>query len=113
MSFQYVWEWRLAATPDALWPYVADTNRLNRDAGIPVVTELPGAAPGTRRLLLRKYGVPVRWEEEPFEWVRPAQLRCAAPLRIRSGCCHARLHDAAARWGGWLRTAQRSNGHTT
>ncbi len=70
-SFQYVWEWRLAATPDALWPYVADTNRVNRDAGIPVVTELPGAAPGTRRLLLRKYGVPVQWEEEPFEWVRP------------------------------------------
>lgn len=27
--------------------------------------------PGTRRLRLRRYGVPVEWDEEPFEWVRP------------------------------------------
>lgn len=70
-QFHYAWEWRLAATPDALWPYVSDTNRFNRDAGVPVVEELIGAPTGSRRLRLRRYGVSVEWEEEPFEWVQP------------------------------------------
>lgn len=70
-QFHYVWEWRLAATPSALWPLASDTNRFNRDAGVPAVHETAGATPGTRRLRLRKFGVLVEWDEEPFEWVRP------------------------------------------
>ncbi len=34
-ELQYRWEWRLKSSPQALWPLVADTNRFNRDAGIP------------------------------------------------------------------------------
>lgn len=70
-QFHYRWEWRLAATPSALWPLVSDTNRFNRDSGVPIVEEKAGAAPGSRRLRLVRYGVPVEWDEEPFEWVRP------------------------------------------
>jgi adenylate cyclase len=70
-EFHYVWEWRLGATPDALWPFVSDTNRFNRDAGVPAVEQSAGATPGSRRLKLRRYGVLVEWDEEPFEWVRP------------------------------------------
>lgn len=69
--FHYAWEWRLAATPSALWPLVSDTNRFNRDAGVPHVEESAAVTPGTRRLKLRRYGVPIEWDEEPFEWVRP------------------------------------------
>jgi class 3 adenylate cyclase len=70
-EFHYAWEWRLAATPSALWPLVSDTNRFNRDAGVGVVEERAGVTPGTRRLRLRRYGVLVEWDEEPFEWVKP------------------------------------------
>ncbi|MGQ0562013.1 MAG: DUF5939 domain-containing protein [Gemmatimonadota bacterium] len=70
-QFRYVWEWRLAATPSALWPLVSDTNRFNRDAGVPFVQERAGDTPGTRRLRLRRYGVLIEWDEEPFEWVKP------------------------------------------
>jgi class 3 adenylate cyclase len=78
--FHYRWEWQLGASPDALWPLVSDTNRFNRATGVPPVERYAATKPGTlppemknRRQLLRLYrlGVEVRWEEEPFEWVRP------------------------------------------
>jgi hypothetical protein len=34
-EFHYRWEWQLDAGPEALWPFVADTNRFNRDASVP------------------------------------------------------------------------------
>lgn len=70
-QFHYAWEWRVPATPSALWPLISDTNRFNRDAGVPPVTELAGSTPGSRRLSLRRHGVLVEWEEFPFEWIRP------------------------------------------
>ncbi|HUP87791.1 MAG TPA: adenylate/guanylate cyclase domain-containing protein [Longimicrobiales bacterium] len=72
--FHYRWEWRLPATPSALWPYVSDTDRFNRDAGVPFVEEMPGGVEGGRKLRLRKYGVRVEWDEEPFEWVKPQRF---------------------------------------
>lgn len=69
-EFRYRWEYDLQATPLELWPLVADTNRFNRDAGVPAVEAL-GSAGGTRRLRLFKFGIPVEWEEQPFEWIRP------------------------------------------
>lgn len=68
---KYTWEWRLPATPAALWPLASDTNRFNRDAGVPMVEESAGVSPGTKRVRLRRYGVLIEWDEEPFEWVRP------------------------------------------
>ena len=74
-EYQYRWEWQLRSSPEALWPLVSDTNRFNRDTGVPAVEVLaPGGGPldNERRMLrLYRFGVPVEWEEEPFEWVRP------------------------------------------
>lgn len=72
-EFHYRWQWHLQASPETLWPLVADTNRFNRDTGVPAVhshgTEtLPNAR---RQLRLVRFGLPIEWEEEPFEWVRP------------------------------------------
>ena len=70
-TFHFRWEWRLQSTPRALWPHIADTNRFNRDSGVPEVQRVggSGAASGARRRLrLRRMGVPIEWEEEPFEW---------------------------------------------
>jgi class 3 adenylate cyclase len=77
-EFHYRWEYRLRASPEELWPLVADTNRFNRDTGVPAVelreTQAEGKASGARRLRLYKFGIPVEWDEQPFEWVRPARF---------------------------------------
>jgi class 3 adenylate cyclase len=75
---RYRWEWRLRSAPRALWPYVADTNRFNRDTGLPAVERVAGPGGGLdrvrRRLRLRRLGVSVEWEEEPFEWIWPRRF---------------------------------------
>lgn len=74
-EYEYHWSWSLAASPEALWPLASDTNRFNRDVGLPAVEELEpddGPSPNARRRLrLRVKGVTLEWEELPFEWVRP------------------------------------------
>src|SRR5438270_135276 len=86
-EFHYRWEYDLSASPQALWPLVADTNRFNRDAGLPGVASVEAeSAPGKisrRRLRLSKLGVGVEWEEEPFEWIRP--YRFGVVRRYRTG----------------------------
>jgi len=65
----YRWEWLLPARRDDLWPLVSNTNRFNRDAGVPAVEQ-----ESARHLAIRRYGVLVEWDEEPFEWVRPERF---------------------------------------
>ncbi len=69
---RFDWEWDLRASPDALWPLVSDTDRFNRDTGLPALA-LKGE--GSERLLgFRKFGYLLRWREEPFEWARPERF---------------------------------------
>jgi class 3 adenylate cyclase len=72
-TFYYRWIWNLQASPAALWPYVADTNRFNRDSGLPPLQSASQERqPNARRTLrFRRMGVLIEWEEEPFEWVYP------------------------------------------
>jgi class 3 adenylate cyclase len=119
-EFHYRWEYDLRASPQALWPLVSDTNRFNRDAGLPDVsaqgpTEADGAV-GRRRLKLKKLGLGVEWEEEPFEWVRPfrfgvarryrsgpvAEMRVAAELAEREGGGTRLVYDVRVRPRGAL-----------
>jgi len=73
-EFHYRWEFDLDSSPEKLWPLVADTNRFNRDTGVPAV-EAVGEKTGTaRRLRLSSFGIPVEWDEQPFEWVRPQRF---------------------------------------
>ncbi len=71
------WEFDLKSSPDRLWPYVADTNRFNRDTGVPKIDVEGGhkrLRNARRKVRLSLYGLPVEWEEQPFEWVRPARF---------------------------------------
>src|SRR2546428_10721942 len=73
-EFNYRWEFDLESSPAELWPLVADTNRFNRDTGVPTLEAV--SAPNIsknarRRMRLSAFGIPVEWEEQPFEWVRP------------------------------------------
>jgi class 3 adenylate cyclase len=80
-DFHYRWEFDLASSPEQLWPLVADTNRFNRDTGVPEVEAV--SAKGTRmgnarrRLRLFFLGMAVEWEEQPFEWTRPQRFGVA------------------------------------
>ncbi|HET6890623.1 MAG TPA: DUF5939 domain-containing protein [Pyrinomonadaceae bacterium] len=77
-EFHYRWEYQLQSSPDKLWPFVADTNRFNRDAGIPSLqTESRKGQRlrnARRRLRLSFLGLPIEWEEQPFEWIKPSRF---------------------------------------
>jgi len=69
-EFHYSWQWQLNSAPEALWPLVSDTNRFNRDAGIPAIQVL-GLHEGAYRLRYRIPLIVFEWDEEPFEWTFP------------------------------------------
>ena len=74
-EFHYRWEFNLTSSPEQLWPLVADTNRFNRDTGVPSVESIgDSTTSGRRRLRLTTFGIPIEWEEQPFEWVRPERF---------------------------------------
>jgi len=73
----YTWKWQLQATPEQLWPLVADTNRFDRDAGVPGVARLDGGEKldNTRvRLRVKQFGIPLDYVQEPFEWDEPRRF---------------------------------------
>jgi class 3 adenylate cyclase len=76
-EYHYRWVFDLKSSPEQLWPFVADTNRFNRDTGVPQVEieasgkRLPNAR---RRMRFSFFGMPVEWEERPFDWVRPERF---------------------------------------
>lgn len=73
-ELHYRWEFELDSTPEQLWPLVADTNRFNRDTGVPAVKNAGAPSEKGRRLRLTSLGIPIEWEEQPFEWVRPQRF---------------------------------------
>ena len=74
-EFHYRWEFDLESSPEQLWPLIADTNRFNRDTGVPAVEAIGETNKNARRRLrLSTFGVLVEWEEQPFEWVRPVRF---------------------------------------
>jgi len=79
-QFHYRWTYDLKSTAEKLWPFVADTNRFNRDTNVPVVEmDRPNRRlrNARRRARLSVFGMPVEWEEQPFEWVRPFRFGVA------------------------------------
>lgn len=101
-EFHYRWEFDLRSSPEQLWPFVADTNRFNRDTGVPKIEIEPNdkrLRNARKRVRLTIYGLPVEWEEQPFEWIRPlrfgiersysrgpvARMRALAELTEKSG----------------------------
>ena len=75
------WVWDLRSTPEAFWPFVADTDRLNHDSGLPTVQNRLDKGErldnARRRLRMTIYGVAMDYDEQPFEWVRPVRYGVA------------------------------------
>ena len=81
-EYYYKWTWDLTSSPEALWPLVSDTNRFNRDAGLPPM-ELLGISNGVKLVKFKFPLFRVEWEEEPFEWTYP--YRFGSLRRYRKG----------------------------
>ncbi|HKR14464.1 MAG TPA: DUF5939 domain-containing protein [Pyrinomonadaceae bacterium] len=76
-EFHYRWKFDLKSSPERLWPFIADTNRFNRDTGVPkidVEKEEVRRPNARRKVRLSIYGMPLEWEEQPFEWVKPTRF---------------------------------------
>ena len=72
-EYHFQWQWDLTSSPEALWPFVSDTNRFNRDTGLPAV-QLLGIENGVRHIRFH-FPLPfIEWDEEPFEWIYPYTL---------------------------------------
>ena len=64
-EYHYKWEWDLASSPEALWPLVSDTNRFNRDTGLPPM-QLLGIQNRVKQVKFKIPLINVIWDEEPF-----------------------------------------------
>jgi class 3 adenylate cyclase len=79
------WEWRFAASPDKLWPILADTARFNEAVGLPryTVTDTPLPDGSVQRIgSARRFGVTLCWEEGVPQWI--AGRRFFHERRLRS-----------------------------
>jgi len=79
-ELHFTWQWDLKSSPEAIWPFAADTNRFNRDTGQPKVQVLSNIQ-GVKQMRMRLPVIRVEWEEKPFEWTFPYSFRV---LRIYS-----------------------------
>jgi class 3 adenylate cyclase len=75
MSLVQRWTWDLDAPRERLWQYIADTDWVNRHAGLPHIQARYEPLPegGTRRIASFDRGpIRVEWEERPTIWQVPA-----------------------------------------
>lgn len=75
--WERVFQWKLDSSPADLWPYVSNTDRLNRAAGLlPVEYRLEkNAQSGLERFgKFRLAGLTIEWREHPYEWVEGQRL---------------------------------------
>ena len=63
----FLWTYRLRATPEQLWPYLIDTSRINRAVGVAPMQfeERDGVLHGRSRFGLTQH----EWVEVPWDWV--------------------------------------------
>src|ERR1700675_1011437 len=96
-----IWKWHFDVSPEALWPLLADTGRLNEAVGFAryTLSETPRADGSIERIgISRRFGMTLAWEEGVPEWVW--NRRYQHTRRFMSRFVHAvtaeiRLHPAA------------------
>src|SRR5688500_2715591 len=69
-EYHYTTIYELQSNPEALWPFVSNTNRFNRDTGLHTM-QLHGIENKIERVKFTVPLIDVQWEEEPFEWTYP------------------------------------------
>ena len=86
----YTFEWELQSSPEALWPFVSNTEKMNRASGLePVRFEIESVknearvpdSPHTTGHQ-RVAGIALKWKEHPYEWIEGSRH---VVLRVFSG----------------------------
>ena len=101
-EYHYLWKWDMASTPEAIWPLASDTNRFNRDTGLPPM-ELLGINNRVKRVKFKIPLINIEWDEEPFEWTYPYRFgilrryRSGPVLEMRVDCRLERLSPSGTR----------------
>ena len=72
----YAFEWVLDSSPEALWPFVSNTEKMNRASGLaPVKFEIetdsarPRSGMTTTMGRQKVAGLSMEWKEHPYEWI--------------------------------------------
>jgi class 3 adenylate cyclase len=70
-ALSYAKSVRVAAPAARLWPFISDTDRMNKAVGLPKVSyEPPPAGSVVRQARIGLRGLTLaRWDEHPFDWV--------------------------------------------
>ena len=95
------WKWHFAAAPEALWPLLADTGRLNEAVGFAryTLSETPRSDGSIERIgTTRRFGMILAWEEGVPEWVwsrRYQHTRRFKSRFVRAVTAEIQLHPAA------------------
>ncbi len=102
----WTFTWDLASSPSALWPYVSNTERLNKAIGVPAVNESVVVTGGdvVRVGNARQAGFALAWRENPYEWVYERRLGVLreyqeGPLRWYSSTLDLSPHEVRGRAG--------------
>jgi class 3 adenylate cyclase len=96
-----VWKWHFAASPEALWPLLADTSRLNEAFGFTryTLSETPRPDGSIERIgTTRRFGTTLSWEEGVPEWVwtrRYQHTRRFNSKVVRAVTSEIQFHPAA------------------
>lgn len=101
-EYHYKWTYDLQSEPEALWTFASDTNRFNRDSGLPPM-QLLGISNKIKRVRFKTPIINVEWDEEPFEWAYPYRFGIlrryiSGPLKeMRVECRLDRLEPSGTR----------------
>jgi len=73
---RYVFTFSLSSSPAALWPFVSNTERVNKVIGVAVVEESVAVVDEdvTRLGRSKQVGFAMAWREHPYEWVFERRL---------------------------------------
>jgi hypothetical protein len=74
VTYTQVWEWTFDVPRERLWPFVADTDRINRLAGLPAATYAYEPQPDGGSALRGRLQIGplvLRFDESPFLWRAP------------------------------------------
>ncbi|KAA3605342.1 MAG: adenylate/guanylate cyclase domain-containing protein [Calditrichaeota bacterium] len=76
--FEYKWTWDLKTPPEKLWHLVSDTNRFDRDSGLPPIKYLEKDENEFQNyrmpLEIIVFGIKLKYIQEPFEWTFPKRF---------------------------------------
>lgn len=70
VEFRFSWE--LESSPEELWPYVSNTERLNRAINLPAMTfthQRTESGQNRRMAEFRLAGMRMQWQEHMYEWI--------------------------------------------